>query len=79
MPGASQSGPAGEFKGQSYGAEPSAAPIWSGASSNFGEEPMKIAEAAGEFFTQYARQRPEVVALWAFGIGFVLGWRLKPW
>jgi len=36
-------------------------------------------EAAIEFFSQYARERPEVVAMWAFGIGFVLGWKLKPW
>jgi hypothetical protein len=28
---------------------------------------------------EYARERPEVVALWCFGIGFVLGWKLKPW
>ena len=27
----------------------------------------------------YARQRPEVAALWCLGIGFVLGWKLKPW
>lgn len=32
-----------------------------------------------EFFRQYARERPEVVALWCLGIGFVLGWKLKPW
>ncbi len=32
-----------------------------------------------EYFRQYARERPEVVALWCFGIGFVLGWKLKPW
>jgi hypothetical protein len=32
-----------------------------------------------EYFRQYARQRPEVVALWCLGIGFVLGWKLKPW
>jgi len=32
-----------------------------------------------EYFTEYARERPEIVALWAFGIGFVLGWKLKPW
>lgn len=31
------------------------------------------------YFQQYARERPEVVALWCFGIGFVLGWKLKPW
>ena len=27
----------------------------------------------------YARERPEVCALWCFGVGFVLGWKLKPW
>jgi len=32
-----------------------------------------------DYFRDYARQRPDVVALWAFGIGFLLGWRLKPW
>jgi hypothetical protein len=36
-------------------------------------------EAAVTFFREYARERPEVVALWAFGIGFVLGWKIKPW
>jgi len=36
-------------------------------------------EAAMQFFSDYARERPEVVAMWAFGIGFVLGWKLKPW
>ena len=28
---------------------------------------------------QYARDEPVSFALWTFGIGFVLGWRLKPW
>ena len=32
-----------------------------------------------EYFRQYARERPEVVALWCLGIGFVLGWKLKMW
>lgn len=32
-----------------------------------------------QYWREYARERPEVVAMWAFGIGFVLGWRLKPW
>ncbi len=31
------------------------------------------------YLQNYARQRPEVAAMWCFGIGFVLGWRLKPW
>ena len=32
-----------------------------------------------EYLREYARERPEVVALWCFGVGFVLGWKLKPW
>ena len=32
-----------------------------------------------EFARQYTRQKPGVVALWCLGIGFVLGWKLKPW
>ncbi len=27
----------------------------------------------------YARAKPLSLALWAFGIGLVLGWKLKPW
>ncbi len=32
-----------------------------------------------DYFQRYARERPEVVAGLCFGLGFVLGWRLKPW
>lgn len=31
------------------------------------------------YLRNYARDRPDVAALWCFGIGFVLGWKLKPW
>ncbi len=34
--------------------------------------------SACECFRQYARQHPEAVALWCFGIGFVLGWKMRP-
>ena len=27
----------------------------------------------------YARAHPGAFGLWALGIGFVLGWKLKPW
>jgi len=30
-------------------------------------------------FRAYAREKPDVAMLWCFGIGFVLGWKLKPW
>ena len=32
-----------------------------------------------QYVRQYTRERPEVVALWCLGIGFVLGWKLKMW
>jgi hypothetical protein len=41
-------------------------------------QPELLADAT-EFLRDYSRSRPEVVALWAFGIGFILGWKLKPW
>ena len=31
------------------------------------------------YLREYARQKPDIAALWCFGIGFVLGWKLKPW
>jgi len=43
------------------------------------EESLKPYTDMVAYFQQYARERPEVVALWCFGIGFVLGWKLKPW
>jgi len=27
----------------------------------------------------YAHDHPLAFGMWAFGIGFVLGWKLKPW
>ncbi len=47
--------------------------------SGRGSDELSVPEAAAEFFSQYARERPEVVAMWAFGVGFILGWKLKPW
>jgi hypothetical protein len=31
------------------------------------------------YLRDFAREKPDVAALWCFGIGFVLGWKLKPW
>ena len=36
-------------------------------------------KSALEHFQEYGRERPEIVALWCFGLGFVLGWKLKLW
>lgn len=32
-----------------------------------------------EYLKEYASQKPEAAALWCFGLGFILGWKLKPW
>ena len=32
-----------------------------------------------EHLQEYQRKRPGVVALWCFGIGFVLGWKFRLW
>jgi len=31
------------------------------------------------YLKDYAREKPEMAALWCFGIGFVVGWKIKPW
>ena len=43
------------------------------------DERLRPSRDLVEYFRQYARERPEVVALCCFGIGFVLGWKLKMW
>lgn len=45
----------------------------------FGGQELSPGEAALEFLRDYSRERPEVVAMWAFGIGFLVAWKLKPW
>jgi hypothetical protein len=61
--------------GQGYSSEP-----WgeSYGGQRFGQQ-LSPGEAAIDFLREYARERPEIVAMWAFGVGFVLGWKLKPW
>ena len=43
------------------------------------DQDLSAGEAAWMVLHRYAKERPEVVALWAFGLGFVLGWKLKLW
>lgn len=40
---------------------------------------MEPAHDLMDYLKEYTRERPEVVALWCFGLGFVIGWKLKPW
>jgi len=43
------------------------------------ESEMRPYEDFMSYLREYTRERPEVVALTCFAIGFVLGWKLKPW
>lgn len=38
-----------------------------------------VFEDALDRLNRYARHNPTAFGLWALGIGFVLGWKLKPW
>ena len=40
---------------------------------------QKLADEIGVCLKQYARDNPGTTALWCLGIGFVLGWKMKPW
>lgn len=40
---------------------------------------MKPSDDIVQYLTTYAKEKPDVAALWCFGIGFILGWKLKPW
>jgi hypothetical protein len=40
---------------------------------------LTASEAAYECFRAYAGEHPGAVALLCLGLGFVLGWKLKPW
>jgi hypothetical protein len=43
------------------------------------EDPKKITEDVVEYLIEYARQNPGYAALGCLGVGFILGWKLKPW
>jgi len=42
-------------------------------------EPAEMGRDTIQYLREYARENPEAAALWCFGIGFVLGWKLKIW
>lgn len=43
------------------------------------QENLQPAQDLIAYVKDYARHKPEAAALWCFGIGFVVGWKLKPW
>jgi hypothetical protein len=46
---------------------------------NESESAMRPMEDIVSYAREFAREQPEMAALWCLGIGFVLGWKLKPW
>ncbi|QDU88017.1 hypothetical protein Pla175_13860 [Pirellulimonas nuda] len=40
---------------------------------------MEPAQDLAAYLKTYAKDHPDVAALWCFGIGFIIGWKLKPW
>jgi hypothetical protein len=42
-------------------------------------DPAEVGRDIVQYLRDYARENPESAALWCFGIGFVLGWKLKLW
>jgi hypothetical protein len=42
-------------------------------------DPAELGRDLVQYLREYARENPEAAALWCFGIGFVLGWKLKMW
>jgi hypothetical protein len=48
----------------------------SGGVENWAETTIR---SVAESIEDYARENPLSFAAWAFGIGFVLGWKLKFW
>jgi hypothetical protein len=49
------------------------------ASSNEERPLYAYIERTMEGIEDYARREPWAFATWVFGVGFVLGWKLKPW
>jgi len=42
-------------------------------------DPAEVGHDLVQYLREYVRENPENAALWCFGIGFVLGWKLKMW
>jgi hypothetical protein len=51
---------------------------WAIQASEESSMPQSL-QTAIESIEDYARREPMAFAAWVFGIGFVLGWKLKPW
>jgi ElaB/YqjD/DUF883 family membrane-anchored ribosome-binding protein len=44
-----------------------------------GDTPISILSDLQSYTREYVHQQPEKAALICIGVGFILGWKLKPW
>jgi len=47
--------------------------------NKFMEDQERACQSLAEHLVGFAKENPGAAALWCFGIGFVIGWKLKPW
>ena len=48
--------------------------------SEAGQQPvLRPGVDALNYMKAYAKAKPDVAALWCFGLGIVVGWKIKPW
>ncbi|MDX1963673.1 MAG: hypothetical protein SFX18_11000 [Pirellulales bacterium] len=43
------------------------------------DQGKKMTEDLLQYMHDYAKENPGTAALWCLGVGFILGWKLKPW
>jgi ElaB/YqjD/DUF883 family membrane-anchored ribosome-binding protein len=51
----------------------------SGRASQPGSDHLSVLNDLQCYTKQYVQEQPETAALICLGIGFILGWKLKPW
>jgi hypothetical protein len=43
------------------------------------DDAKKLTHDLVDYLKEYAKENPGTAALWCLGVGFVLGWKMKPW
>lgn len=64
--------------GSSYASAPNPYPWYETSAEHEITMPAFIEKSMAQV-ESYARREPWTFAAWVFGVGFVLGWKLKPW
>jgi hypothetical protein len=67
------------FQEKNMNQVPEVQPVRGNSVLGLQDQRMRPMDDVISYVRQYAREKPDVAALWCFGIGFILGWKLKPW